>query len=173
MNASTKPRNDLELILYTQKGKKLTVKEAKFIACYLESGNATQALKDAGYKRSDGAQYGYKLLNKPYIADEIAFRLKQFEDEKIASATEILQYYTRVMRGEERDQFNLEVSIAERTKAANELAKRQIDIAEKVRAQQEAQAVKEVKLTLDWSRPTDEDITPNVEEEEPIDLGDE
>ena len=38
-----------------------------------------------------------------------------------------MEYLTRVMRGEEKDQFDLEISIAERTKAAQELAKRIVD----------------------------------------------
>jgi hypothetical protein len=57
--------------------------------------------------------------------------LAQFEESKIASAEEILQYFTKVMRGEIEDQFGIEASLAERTKAAQELAKRKIDAAKK------------------------------------------
>lgn len=56
------------------------------------------------------------------------FSKKQIEDSRIASAAEIMQYFTSVMRGEISDQFGLDAPLAERTKAAVELAKRKIDI---------------------------------------------
>ena len=50
------------------------------------------------------------------------------EDEKIASATEVLQFYTSVMRGQVLDQFGIEASLDTRIKAANELAKHKIEL---------------------------------------------
>ena len=46
------------------------------------------------------------------------------EESRVANATEVLQYLTRVMRGEEKDQFDMDVSIQDRTKAAELLGKR-------------------------------------------------
>ena len=54
--------------------------------------------------------------------------MKQVEDRRIASATEILQFYTSVMRGEVLDQFGIEASLDTRIKSANELAKHQIEM---------------------------------------------
>ena len=42
----------------------------------------------------------------------------------IATAEEVMQYLTRVMRGEEKDQFDIDASIADRTAAAKELNRR-------------------------------------------------
>ena len=78
---------------------------------------------------------------------EIQYRLEQLEEAKTASAKEILEFYTRVMRGEETDQFGLETPISERLKAANELAKRKIDIPNRI-AGKESNAT--VTISLNW-----------------------
>jgi hypothetical protein len=42
-----------------------------------------------------------------------------------------MQYFTSVMRGEVKDQFGLDASLSERTRAAIELARRKVDMAGK------------------------------------------
>lgn len=121
-------------VFSTNTGHALTPLEAEFINLYLETGNARQSVINAGYKTKSPGQYAQTLLNKSYITEEISHRLEQMKSAKTASATEILEYFTAVMRGEVKDQFGLEASLQERTRAAQELAKRQIDIANKVNA---------------------------------------
>lgn len=130
----------------TYDGHKLTIKEAKFIDLYIETGNARQSTIDAGYITKTPGAYGYTIVSKPYIASEIKHRMELLEASKIASAEEILQYFTGVMRGEIKDQFGLDAPLGERTKAAQELAKRKIDIVNKVSGKAEA----EVTIKLDW-----------------------
>ena len=149
----------------THEGHKLTIKEAKFIDIYVETGNQRQSILDAGYKTKAPGQYANELLRKPYIKNEIDYRLQKLEDEKIASAEEILKYFTGVMRGEIKDQFGLDAPLGERTKAAQELAKRKIDIAQRVAGQKQA----EVKISLVWDEEeeTKEDvIEPSDDDEE-------
>lgn len=136
----------------THEGHTLTIKEAKFIDNYVESGNQRQSVLDAGYLTKCPGQYGQVLLDKPYIANEIRYRLEKLESEKIASATEILQYLTGVMRGEVKDQFGLDAPLSERTKAAQELAKRKIDIPNRLEGKEQP----EVKITLNWKRDRNE-----------------
>lgn len=138
----------------TADGHPLTPLEAKFIDLYIETGNARQSVLEAGYKTTSPGQYASKLVKKDYIAKEIAHRLKQLEDAKIASAEEILQFYTRVMRGEEKDQFGLDAPLSERIKAGNELAKRKIDIVNKVTTGRE---VAEVRIALNWEGMDDDE----------------
>jgi phage terminase small subunit len=88
------------------------------------------------------------LLNKKYITEEINHRLEEMKSKRTADAVEILEYLTSVMRGELKDQFGLEAPLSERTKAATELAKRQIDIPNRLGGKKDA----EVKITLDWKR---------------------
>lgn len=130
----------------THSGHALTPLEAKFIERYIETGNASQAVADAGYKVKALAQQGQKLLNKPYINEEINYRLELAKTESIADATEIMQYFTDVMRGKINDQFGLEASLSERTKAAQELAKRQIDIPQRLQGNEQPKLT----ITVDW-----------------------
>lgn len=109
--------------------KDLTPKQKVFADEYLKCGNQTEAAKKAGYKQPhvQGKQTLEKLSVQRYIAE----RQKQIDDEKIADAAEIMEYFTAVMRGKVKDQFDLDPPLAERTKAAIELAKRKIDVGQK------------------------------------------
>lgn len=134
--------------LKTNTGHNLTDKEAIFIDKLLELGNQRQAVLEAGYKTKAPSQLAQNLLNKVYIAEEIEFRREQAKSQRIADVQEIMEYFTSVMRGETKDQFGLDAPLGERTKAAQELAKRQIDIPNKLKGND----VPEVKITLDWKR---------------------
>lgn len=133
--------------ILSNSGHPLTIKEDKFISTYVETGNASQAVEEAGYKVKAKPQQANELLNKPYIKEEIEYRMSLIRDDSIATAEEIMQYFTDVMRGKIKDQFDLDASLSERTKAAQELAKRQIDMVNKVSG---ADATAEVKITLNW-----------------------
>lgn len=121
-----------EVILVTHNGQRLTPKESKFISIYLKTEDCAKAAEEAGYSirqnfKNQTAQYykkGQQLLAKDYISDEIGWRFKQLQSADIATAEEVMQYLTRVMRGDEKDQFDIDVSIADRTAAAKELNRR-------------------------------------------------
>lgn len=102
--------------------------ENSFIDYYMEDKNGTQAVIKAGYKTKSPAKYASELLRRPGVMQEIQKRMKERESQRIASATEILQFYTSVMRGEVLDQFGIEASLDTRIKSANELAKHQIEM---------------------------------------------
>ncbi len=122
----------LNTIAYTHNGQRLSPKEDRFITLYIKYSDATLAAKEAGYTvrptiKNVEAQYvkrGKELLAKDYIRDEISARMEEFRDSQIADAKEVLMYLTKVMRGEEKDQFGLEASLSERTNAAKELNRR-------------------------------------------------
>lgn len=137
----------------TYDGHALTPQEAMFIDEYLIS-NGRQAVLKAYPNRNPAtaAQYAQVLLNKEYINSEIKHRMEQAKCASIADAQEIMEYFTKVMRGEVSDQFGLEASLGERTKAAQELAKRTIDIENRLVGKEQPP---EVKITLDWARPTE------------------
>lgn len=136
----------------THDGHSLTSQEAIFIDEYLVS-NGRQAVLKAYPDRNPktAAQYAQTLLNKEYISSEINFRLEQAKNDAIADASEIMMYFTSVMRGELKDQFGLEAPLSERTKAAQELAKRQIDIQQRLAGNEQP----EVHIVLDWNRGED------------------
>lgn len=106
----------------------LTQMESIFIDEYIKHGNATLAIQTAGYKTKQPSRYASDLLRKEKVQEEMTKRRKELESKRIASATEILQFYTSVMRGEVLDQFGIEASLDTRIKSANELAKHQIEM---------------------------------------------
>lgn len=109
---------------------KLTEKQKRFIDYYIETANATESAKRAGYSSKTAKNIGAENLTKlNYFIQE---RLQQLEDNRIASQEEVLQYLTKVMRGEEKDQFGLDASLQDRTKCAELLGKRYGTFKEKV-----------------------------------------
>ena len=142
--------------LVTHSGHSLTPKEAMFIDEYVKTGNGKQSVEKAGYKGkpSTFSQVAYRLLNKDYIAEEINYRLELAKNESIAEATEVMEYFTKVMRGEITDQFGLDAPLSERTKAAQELAKRLIDQPQRL---QGGEAPK-LTITVDWGEDASADV---------------
>ena len=114
---------------------KITVKQQKFADIYIETGNATQSYIDAGYKattREVAEANARKLLGKHSTQNYIENKMNALQKATIASQDEVLEYLTRVMRGEEKDQFDLDASLQDRTKCAELLGKRYGTFKEKV-----------------------------------------
>lgn len=114
---------------------KLTIKQKSFADSYIETGNATQSYIDAGYKASKrevAEANARKLLANYSVQGYIKKRMEELQKDTIASQEEVLKYLTRVMRGEEKDQFGLDASLQDRTKCAELLGKRYGTFKEKV-----------------------------------------
>lgn len=119
---------------------KLKPKQRAFADYYIELGNATKAALKAGYSKSYANSHSYKLLENIELKNYIDHRMKQIEDKRIAKADEVLQYLTKVIRGEETEQvvvtenigdfmseartMDKEISAKDRIKAAELLGKR-------------------------------------------------
>lgn len=101
---------------------KLTEKQKRFIDYYIETGNASEACKLAGYKGKNLNRLGSENLSK--LGKFIKVKLEEKEKQRIASQDEVLEYLTKVMRGEEKDSFGLDASLQDRTKCAELLGKR-------------------------------------------------
>lgn len=102
----------------------LTPKQKAFADYYLECGNASEAARKAGYSAKTARYIGAENLTKPVISAYIAERMAKADESRIASADEVLEFYSKVMRGEEKDQFGLDASLADRLNAGKELMKR-------------------------------------------------
>lgn len=105
-----------------QEYEKLTEMQKRFIDFYIETANATKACEMAGYKGKNLNRVGSQNLSK--LDRFIKIKLQEKENNRIASQDEVLQYLTKVMRGEEKDQFGLDASLQDRTKCAELLGKR-------------------------------------------------
>lgn len=101
---------------------KLTEKQKRFIDYYIETANATESAKKAGYSKKTARIIGTENLSKLNIF--IKAKMQDKDKTRIASQDEVLEYLTRVMRGEEKDQFNLDATLQDRTKCAELLGKR-------------------------------------------------
>lgn len=103
---------------------KLTPKQKKFAVEFLISGNITDAAKKAGYSERSARQIGSLNLTKPNVVEYMNEILDKTKSEEVATTEEVLEFLTSVMRGNVAEQFGLDPSITDRTKAAQLLMKR-------------------------------------------------
>ena len=103
---------------------KLTPKQKNFCEYYIQSGNASEAARKAGYKEKNAPFMGAENLKKPQIKSYINERVGKQDKELVADANEVLRFYSAVMRGEVKDQFGLDASLTDRLKAGDALMKR-------------------------------------------------
>ena len=102
----------------------MSEKQKAFCDYYITTLNATEAARLAGYSEKTARSIGNENLTKPIIKEYIEMRLADMDAARVANANEVMEYLTRVMRGEEKDQFGLDASLQDRTKAAERLGKR-------------------------------------------------
>ena len=107
---------------------KLTPKQKAFADYYIETGNATESAKRAGYSEKTAYSTGNRMLKNVEVSTYIAERTAPTEQKRIATGDEVMEFLTAVMRGEIKDAFDLPPSLADRKDAAKELAKRTVDI---------------------------------------------
>jgi phage terminase small subunit len=103
---------------------KLTTKQKNFCEYYLQTGNATEAARLAGYSDKTARVIGTENLSKPAISEYIAGRRAEMDKTLIADSDEVLRFYSAVMRGEVKDQFGLDAALGDRLKAGDSLMKR-------------------------------------------------
>ena len=119
---------------------KLTEKQRRFVDYYVETGNASEAARRAGYAEKAAYRTGSENLRKPQVKAAIDARLKELEDKRIAKADEVMQFLTSTLRGEVKEErvvvegtgegrsdariIKVQVSARDRLEAAKSLLKR-------------------------------------------------
>lgn len=103
---------------------KLTPKQKAFADAYIECGNQTEAARRAGYSEKAARQIGGENMTKPAVSAYIKSRMDELEAQHVATADEVMRFYSAVMRGEVKDQFGLDASLQDRLNAGKELMKR-------------------------------------------------
>nr|WP_036257262.1 terminase small subunit [Megasphaera sp. UPII 135-E] len=78
---------------------KLTEKQERFIDYYIETNNASEAARLAGYSKRTAKSMGSENLTKPAIQQAIEKRLQELKNERTATLQETLEFMTAVMRG--------------------------------------------------------------------------
>ncbi len=108
---------------------KLTEKQKRFIDYYIETGNCSEAARLAGYSVKCSEQIGAQNYTK--LKEFIDIELAKKQSSRIASQDEVLEYLTRVIRGEETEVVFIPFegeqekppSIKDRNDAAKQLAR--------------------------------------------------
>ncbi len=103
---------------------KLTPKQMAFCDFYIKYGDATKAALAAGYSEDSARFIGCENLTKPNISAYINERMEEERKKRVASADEVMEFFSSVMRGEVRDAFGLDPSLDTRLNAGKELMKR-------------------------------------------------
>ena len=114
---------------------RLTERQRRFADLYLELGNASEAAEQAGFKRS----YAQGDKRQPAVQAYMQQRLQDVRQRHIASADEVLEFLTEVMRGE-IDGERPEKNSSPRMKAAELLGRRLgvfTDVSSVLRGEQE------------------------------------
>lgn len=109
----------------------LTPKQKAFADYFIKCGNATEAAKKAGYSETSARQIAVENMSKPSISAYIQERMENQDADLVASADEVLRFYTDVMRGKVKDAFGMDPGLSDRLKAADSLYKRYAAVNEK------------------------------------------
>ena len=104
--------------------KYLNQRQVRFVQEYMKTNNVRQSAVVAGYSPKTAQAQGGRLLQNVRVQAYIQAINERLDSDKIADIQEVMEYLTSVMRGEKKDQFDLDAALSERTKAASELAKR-------------------------------------------------
>lgn len=115
----------------------LNERQLAFCEYYIECGNATEAAIKAGYSEKTARSTGSENLTKPDISEYIEKRLSEQRAKRIASADEVMQFFTAVMRGEVKDAFDLDPALDTRIAAGKEIMKRYNVAADRNRTSEE------------------------------------
>ncbi|WAH39200.1 terminase small subunit [Alicyclobacillus dauci] len=140
---------------------KLTPKQQAFCDYYIETGNATEAARKAGYKGKNLNRVASENLSKLDIQNYITERMAQKESARVASQDEVLEFLTGVMRGEETEQVpiimhdyfemaNKDPSLRDRVKAAELLGKRYMLWVDKQQVDANMHTTIEIQPPPDW-----------------------
>lgn len=103
----------------------LNKKQILFCEEYIKTLNATQSYMSVyNCCRRTAEVNSSRLLSNAKVKKYIEDRFNELKNSKIADANEVLEYFTRVMRGEEKDTLGFDASLKDRNKAGELLAKR-------------------------------------------------
>lgn len=81
----------------------LNERQKRFAEAYLETANASEAARRAGYSAKSAKIQGCQLLTNPNVRAYVDERLKTDHEGRVAKANEVLEYLTKVMRRKETE----------------------------------------------------------------------
>ncbi len=131
----------------------LTPKQKAFADEWLiNGGNDYQAAIKAGYKEGYARSSAKIIRENKGVSEYIAERQGKIEATRLMTLEDIQAFRTRVILGEEKDAFDMDVSVTDKLKAANDLEKAlkiKEEVEERKRAEEEAKNAAPFKTDLD------------------------
>ena len=112
---------------------KLTEKQKRFADYYIETGNITEAAVKAGYSKKTARVIGQENLLKPAVKGYIDEKLEAMQDERTASAKEVLEFLTKSMRGEIKEEVVVVEGTGDGTSEARTV-KKQIGLRDRIKS---------------------------------------
>ena len=94
----------------------LTEKQKAFCDYYIETLNATESYKRAYpnvTKQRTAESAGNRLLSNVEVKNYIDNKLKEMQSNRIAKAEEVLEYLTKVIRNEEKEEVVVTVNVGD------------------------------------------------------------
>lgn len=79
---------------------KLTERQRRFVDAYIETGNASEAARRAGYSEKNANRIGTENLSKLVIQKAIEERMREIEAAKTATPEEAIKFLSAVIRDE-------------------------------------------------------------------------
>lgn len=106
-------------------------KQKRFVDAYIQTANASEAARQAGYSKKTAGSIGERLLKNVETKKAIDARLKEMASRRVADAQEVLEHLTAVVRGEMTEEvvtqsgkkFVVTVGEKDKLKAADMLLK--------------------------------------------------
>jgi terminase small subunit len=125
-----------EFFIYKTGGEvalKLNARQKAFCEYYVASGNATEAAIKAGYSERTAKSIGQRLLTFVDIKKYIDELMQKLESERIATAEEVLQNLTAMMRGEIQEEVIVVEGEGEGVSSAR-IIKKQVSAKDRIKA---------------------------------------
>lgn len=115
-------------------GKKdgLTAKQRRFVEFYVQTGNATEAAKQAGYSEKTAYRTGADNIRKPQIQKAIQKLVAEEGEKRVVQAHETLELLSSIARGEV-DEDNITV-LVDHGKSRIEHASTKVSINNRIKA---------------------------------------
>lgn len=109
----------------------LSERQQRFVDFFIQTANASEAARLAGYTKKNSNRIGTRLLSNVHISATIKERLEKMASKRIADTEEVLMHLTAVLRGEVKEtvitpsgkKFVVPVRESDKLKAAENLLK--------------------------------------------------
>lgn len=102
----------------------MTEKQRRFADYFIETGNAAEAARRAGYSTRSAKQIGEKNMTKHDVSAYIKKRLAELAAGRIADAQEVLEVFSGILRGTVADQDGAPASVRDRIEAGKAILRR-------------------------------------------------